>query len=73
METVRKLKGYGVLLMLLGLLLYILVFGFEDAVLWELYEFFLGSLCIVIGSWCFYRAGMEYDRVMMEREQYRES
>lgn len=69
MEMVRKLKGYGVLFMLLGLLLYILVFGFEDAVLWELFEFLLGSLCIVTGSWCFYLAGMEYDRVMMERER----
>lgn len=71
MQVVRQLKGYGAVLVIMGILLYILVFGFYDTIQAKLFEFGAGSLSIVLGTWCFYLAGMQYEREMRRRERRR--
>lgn len=71
MNVVRQLKRYGAALVLMGTLLYILVFGFYDTIPMKLFEFATGSLSIVLGTWCFYLAGMQYEREMRRQERRR--
>ena len=41
-----------------------------DAPVWATIEFVMGTLFMVVGVWCVYLAGMEYD-YQMEKRRYR--
>ena len=63
MKNVRELETYGAILVGCGIMAYTLMLASVDAPVWATIEF-------VMGVWCVYLAGMEYD-YQMEKRRYR--
>ena len=53
-----------------GIMAYTLMLASVDAPVWATIEFVMGTLFMVVGVWCVYLAGMEYD-YQMEKRRYR--
>lgn len=70
MKNVRELETYGAILIGCGIMAYTLMLASVDAPVWETIEFVMGTLFMVVGVWCVYLAGMEYD-YQMEKRRYR--
>lgn len=70
MKNVRELETYGAILIGCGIMAYTLMLASVDAPVWAIIEFVMGTLFMVVGVWCVYLAGMEYD-YQMEKRRYR--
>ena len=70
MKNVRELETYGAILIGCGIMAYTLMLASVDAPVWATIEFVMGTLFMVVGVWCVYLAGMEYD-YQMEKRRYR--
>ena len=70
MKNVRELETYGAILIGCGIMAYTLMLASVDAPVWSTIEFVMGTLFMVVGVWCVYLAGMEYD-YQMEKRRYR--
>lgn len=70
MKNVRKIETYGAILIGCGIMAYTLMLASVDAPVWATIEFVMGTLFMVVGVWCVYLAGMEYD-YQMEKRRYR--
>lgn len=64
MKNVRELETYGAILIGCGIMAYTLMLASVDAPVWATIEFVMGTLFMVVGVWCVYLAGMEYDYQM---------
>ena len=71
MKNVRELETYGAILIGCGIMAYTLMLASVDAPVWATIEFVMGTLFMVVGVWCVYLAGMEYD-YQMEKRRYRQ-
>lgn len=65
MKNVRELETYGAILIGCGIMAYTLMLASVDAPVWATIEFVMGTLFMVVGVWCVYLAGMEYDYEVM--------
>ena len=70
MKNVRELETYGAILIGCGIMAYTLMLASVDAPVWATIEFVMGTLFMVVGVWCVYLAGMEYD-YQMEKRRHR--
>lgn len=70
MKNVRELETYSAILIGCGIMAYTLMLASVDAPVWSTIEFVMGTLFMVVGVWCVYLAGMEYD-YQMEKRRYR--
>ena len=61
MKNVRELETYGAILIGCGIMAYTRMLASVDAPVWATIEFVMGTLFMVVGVWCVYLAGMEYD------------
>lgn len=71
MKTVKELETTGAILIGCGILLYTLMLASVDTPVWEVIELVMGTLSMVVGVWCVYLAGVEYDRLVAERDRRR--
>ena len=62
--------AYGAILIGCGIMAYTLMLASVDAPVWATIEFVMGTLFMVVGVWCVYLAGMEYD-YQMEKRRHR--
>lgn len=69
-DETRELETYGAILIGCGIMAYTLMLASVDAPVWATIEFVMGTLFMVVGVWCVYLAGMEYD-YQMEKRRYR--
>ena len=69
MKNVRELETYGAILIGCGIMAYTLMLASVDAPVWATIEFVMGTLFMVVGVWCVYLAGMEYDYQMEKRHR----
>ena len=70
MKNVRELETCGAILIGCGIMAYTLMLASVDAPVWATIEFVMGTLFMVVGVWCVYLAGMEYD-YQMEKRRHR--
>lgn len=70
MKNVRELETYGAILIGCGIMAYTLMLASVDVPVWATIEFVMGTLFMVVGVWCVYLAGMEYD-YQMEKRRHR--
>ena len=70
LQDEERQGAYGAILIGCGIMAYTLMLASVDAPVWAAIEFVMGTLFMVVGVWCVYLAGMEYD-YQMEKRRYR--